>query len=154
MCVTRLRWVNSSPPSAAYMSVNSVSIGTNNGLSPIRHQAIILTNAGLLSIGLLGTNYSESLIKIQTFSFTKMHLKLSSVNWQQFCPGGRWVKTPNGMVFQTLLFLCGVTFHVGCKKARDCCGIGNPSEIYLQLISCETLFVHNIYFIHFISLVK
>ena len=29
--------------------------------------------AGLLSIGPLGTNLSEILIKIQSFSFTKMH---------------------------------------------------------------------------------
>ena len=34
--------VNSSPPSAAYMhQVNWVSIGSDNGLSPIRRQAII-----------------------------------------------------------------------------------------------------------------
>ena len=33
--------VNSSPPSAVYMSVNWVSIGWDNGFSPIRYQAII-----------------------------------------------------------------------------------------------------------------
>ena len=33
--------VNSSPPSAAYMHKNRVSIGLDNGLSPIRRQAII-----------------------------------------------------------------------------------------------------------------
>ena len=41
------------------MSVNWVSTGSDNGLSPIRRQAIFLTNAGLLSIGPLGTNLSE-----------------------------------------------------------------------------------------------
>ena len=51
-------------------------------------QAIILTNAGLLSIGLLGTNFSEILIKIHNFSFTKMYLKTSSGKWWSFCPGG------------------------------------------------------------------
>ena len=40
------------------------------------------------SIGPLGTNSYEILIKIQNFSFTKMHLKISSVKWQPFCPGG------------------------------------------------------------------
>ena len=40
-------------------------IGSDNGLSPIRHQAIIYTNAGLLSIGTLGAKFSEILIKIQ-----------------------------------------------------------------------------------------
>ena len=33
--------INSSPPSAEYVSVNWVSIGSDNGLSPIRRQAII-----------------------------------------------------------------------------------------------------------------
>ena len=39
-------------------------IGSDNGLSPGRGQAIIYTNAGLLLIGPLGTNFSEILIKI------------------------------------------------------------------------------------------
>ena len=70
------------------MSLSQVSIGLDNGLSPIQRQAIIQTNAGLLSIEPLGTKFSEILIKIQTFSFTKMHLKIASVKWQPFCPGG------------------------------------------------------------------
>ena len=56
--------VNPSPPSAAY-SMNRVSIGSDNGLSPNRHQAIIWTSSGLLSIGPLGTNFSGILIKIK-----------------------------------------------------------------------------------------
>ena len=47
-------------------------IGSDNGLSPDRRQAIIWTNAGLLLIGPLGTNFSEILIKILTFSFKKI----------------------------------------------------------------------------------
>ena len=47
-------------------------IGPDNGLSPGRRQAIIWTNAGILLIGPLGTNFSENLIGIQTFSFKKM----------------------------------------------------------------------------------
>ena len=53
-------------------------IGSDNGLSPGRRQAIIWTDAGILWIGLLGTNFSEMLIGIQTFSFKKMHLKMLS----------------------------------------------------------------------------
>ena len=37
----------------------------------IQRKAIIYTNAGLLSIGLLGTNFNEILIKIQNISFVK-----------------------------------------------------------------------------------
>ena len=47
-------------------------IASDNGLSPGRHQAIIWNNAGILSIGLLGTNFSEILIEIHKFSFKKM----------------------------------------------------------------------------------
>ena len=64
---------------------NLTIIGSDNGLSPGRHQAIIWNNAGILSIGLLGTNFSEILIEILTFSFKKMRLKVSSAKWRPFC---------------------------------------------------------------------
>ena len=60
-------------------------IGSDNGLSPGRRQAIIWTNVGILLIGPLGTNFSEMLIKIYTFSFKKMHLKMSSGKRRPFC---------------------------------------------------------------------
>ena len=44
-----------------------ISIGSDNGLLPGRHQAIIWTNARILLIGPLGTNLSEILIGIDTF---------------------------------------------------------------------------------------
>ena len=78
--------LNSATPSAAYMSVNRVSIGSDNGLPPIQHQAINWTNTW--PIGPLGTNFSVILIKIQNVSFTKRHLKISSAKWLPFYPGG------------------------------------------------------------------
>ena len=62
-------------------------IVSDNVLSPGRRQGIIWTNAGILLIGPLGTNFSEILIGIQTFSFRKMHLKISSAKWRPFCLG-------------------------------------------------------------------
>ena len=59
-------------------------IGWDNGLSPSRRQAIIWTNAGILLIRPLGTNFSEILKGIHTFSFKKMHLKMSSAKWRPF----------------------------------------------------------------------
>ena len=53
-------------------------IGSDNGLAPGRRQAIIRTNAGILLIGPLGTNFSEILIEIQAFSLKKIRLKMSS----------------------------------------------------------------------------
>ena len=66
-----------------YASLNWVIIGSDNGLSPVRRQAIIWTNAGILLIGPLGTNVSEILIGIQTFSVKKWHLK-TSAKWRLF----------------------------------------------------------------------
>ena len=51
-------------------------IGSDNGLSPDRRQAIIWNNAGILLIGPWGTNFNEILIDIQTFSFKQMYLKM------------------------------------------------------------------------------
>ena len=62
-------------------------ISSDNGLSPGRCQAIIWTNAGIMLIGPLGTNFIEILIGIQTFSFNKMHLEMSSAKWRPFCLG-------------------------------------------------------------------
>ena len=55
------------------------TIGLDNGLSPGRHQAIIWTNAGIFLIGPLGTNLSEILSKIHTFSLKKMHWKMAAI---------------------------------------------------------------------------
>ena len=66
---------------------NLTIIGPDNGLSPGRRQAIIWTNAGILLIGPWGTNFSEILIGIHTFSFKKIHLKMSSAKWRPFCLG-------------------------------------------------------------------
>ena len=62
-------------------------IGSNNGLLPGRHQAIIWTNGRILSIWTLATNCSEILSKIDTFSFKKIHLKILSPKWRQPCFG-------------------------------------------------------------------
>ena len=55
--------------------VNGVSIGSDNGLSPIRRQGVILTSAGLLSIGSLGSNLSEfSNFSISHQRFSSLYL--------------------------------------------------------------------------------
>ena len=59
-------------------------IGSDNDLSPERRQAIIWTSAGILLFGPLGTNFSEILIEIQTFSLKKIRLKMSSAKCCSF----------------------------------------------------------------------
>ena len=68
-------------------------IGSDNRLSPGRHQAIIWTNAGILLIKPLGTNFNEMLVAILAFSLMKMRLEVSSAKWRPFCLGlkrSRW----------------------------------------------------------------
>ena len=48
-----------------YASVKRVSIGSDNGLAPIRRQAIIETDAGILSIWLSRINFNDILNKIK-----------------------------------------------------------------------------------------
>ena len=64
-----------------------VNIGSGNGLSPGRRQAIVWTNAGILSITPQRTYFNEISFDIQIFSFKKMHLNISSAKWRPFCPG-------------------------------------------------------------------
>ena len=59
------------PHCRIYASVNWVNTGSGNDLSPVRCQAITWNNAGLLSIGPLGTNFCETRIKIEKFLLMK-----------------------------------------------------------------------------------
>ena len=75
ICGTRRRWGD---------PYKLTIIGSDNGLLPGWRQAIIWTNAGILLIGPLGTNFSKILIAILTFLFRKMSLKESSAKWRPF----------------------------------------------------------------------
>ena len=88
-------------------------IGSDNGLSPGRHQAIIWTNAGILLFGPLGANFSEILIEISTFSFKKMRFKVSSEKWRPFCIGLNGLKAPDPKTLSKELSCCATR---GCLK--------------------------------------
>ena len=60
-------------------------IGSDNGL--LSGRAKPLSEPLLELIGPLWTNFSGILIGIETFSFKKMHLKMSSAEWCPFCLG-------------------------------------------------------------------
>ena len=76
---------------------NLTIIGPDNSLSPSRRQAIIQNNAGILLIVPWGTNFSEILLGIQTFSFKKMHLEMSFAKWRTFCLGLNVLKHLGGI---------------------------------------------------------
>ena len=87
-CILRQSWLCIRKTKLTHIRVGKLSIiGSDNGLSAGRRQAIIWTNAGMLLIGPLGRNFSEILIWIQTFSFKKMHMQMSSAKWRPFCLG-------------------------------------------------------------------
>ena len=86
-------------------------IGSDNGLSPCRRQAIIWTNAGILLIEPLGTNFNEILIKIHTFSFKKMHLKLLSGKCRPSCLGLN--------VLMYMFFSVSMHAHMGVDEWQD-----------------------------------
>ena len=60
-----------------------IVIGSDNGLSPGRRQAIIWTNAEILVLRPLEINFGEILIEVNRFLFKKMNLKMSSAKWGQ-----------------------------------------------------------------------
>ena len=90
-------------------------ISSDNGLSPGRRQAIIRTNAGILLIGTLGTNFSEILSENVLFSFKTMHLKMSSGRWRPFCLGLS-VLTHWGLVLHRSLFGILHSAHKICQS--------------------------------------
>ena len=93
--------INSSRPMLHICISKLAIIDWDNGLSPSGHQAIFWTSAGILSIGPLGTNFSEILnayIFINKNAFENGVCKMASISSQP-----QWVNTPNMCV---LLFIC------------------------------------------------
>ena len=79
-CVQAARLCRGSP---VYICIGNLTIIVSCVLSPGWQQAIIWSNAGILLIGPLGTNFSEILIEIETFSLKKIRLKMLSA---KYCP--------------------------------------------------------------------
>ena len=107
------------------------SIGSDNGLSPGRRQAIIWTNDGILLIGPLGTNFSETLSEIHTFSFKKMGLKMSSGKCRPFCLG---LNVLMGLMWSKCV-------AQGVLKMSDLFGITPMPEPVLSCIVKRAIFI-------------
>ena len=123
--------------------VNKLTIiGSDNGLSPGRRQAFIWTNAGILLIGPLGTNFSEILIENWTFSFKKMHLKMSSTKRRPSCLGLNVLKVNSYVSIDGLVQGCGVPSALTMTMQQSCtnplgpgrCG-SNLNSVIFKLIS-------------------
>ena len=125
---------------------NLTIVGSDNGLSPGRRQAIIWTNAGILLIWPLWTNFSEILTEIHAFSFQKIHFKISSGKRRPFCLGLNvltneytpfvtcWIHPHEPYALHyTLLFLltCALIILIWCSLLNRCnalqiCGAWRP----------------------------
>ena len=102
------------------MCVGKLTInGSDNSLSPGRRQAIIQTNAGILLIGPLGTNFSEILSEIHIFSFKKIHLKLSSAKLRPFGFGLN-VLTHRNLVAQLCIHRSSTVQIMPCRLCEPC----------------------------------
>ena len=81
---------------SGYASLNWFLTGSDNGLSPVRHKAIIWTYDELLLIGPSGTNVSEVWIEIQQSSYQKTTFHLQ--NGVQIVPDS-WPRPVQDMNF-------------------------------------------------------
>ena len=105
--------------------VSKLSIsGSQNGLAPGLWQAIIWTNAGILLIRTLGTNFSDVLSKIYTFSFKKMHFKMLFAKWRLFRLG---LNESFSQLYQlwrqrhTKTFICSLRIPIAISYTVRCC---------------------------------
>ena len=117
-----------------YASVKHTNNASHNSLSPDQCQSFIWTNAGILLIGSLGTNFNEIVIKIHVFLFKRIHLKMLAGKWGQFC-------LSFNVLNANLQFWC----HDMCPNEQ-----AMPSS--LCTISCSSLFVAFLYDDHSLSL--
>ena len=120
-------------------------IGSDNGLSPGRRQAIIWSNTGILLIWPLGINFNDVLIEIYIFSFKKMHLKLSSAKWHPCCLGLNVLNTVTSWVcaevMTHVLFSVDFTSFILCLIIQFAClslglwfGYG-PEIVFRRIVS-------------------
>ena len=110
---------------------NLTIIGSDKALSPGRRQAIIWTNAGMLSIGPLGTNFSDILLEILTFLFRKMRLKASS----QVCEMAAIFSRPqcvNTWWISPMINICSIRSHYVKETKSTLIHV----KIYIHLSRC------------------
>ena len=95
--------INSSPHEAAYMrqwtepSLVQVMSCRLSGAKPWYNQCWLIVNWNKKEQ--IGTNFIETWIRILSFSFKKMHLKMSSAKMAAILSKGRWVIMPPGLSY-------------------------------------------------------
>ena len=110
-------------------------IGSDNGLSRGRRQAIIWTNARIL---LIRSNFNEMLIEFLTFPFMKMRWKVSSAKWRPFYLG------LNVLISYILIYISSDEIHVEIDlqsrrrwQPRNITGVGDVHSNYFGTFHTE-----------------
>ena len=105
-------------------------IGSDNGLSPGRRQAVIRTNAGILLIWPIGIHFSEISVEIHTFPFKQMCWKMSSAKWRACCLG-----------LCVICIICDTTsksyMPISCVSLLYCVWLF-PANPYIQVPNLQT----------------
>ena len=114
-------------------------IGSDNGLSHARRQVIIWTNAGILSIRTLGTNFSEILREIHIFSFKNIHLKMLSGKRRPFCLGLNVLKAftiwkTQGTPGAIYILVFGIIEQVKIKEHWMACRLHGAKPLSEQML--------------------
>ena len=86
-----------------HASVNYVNKGSNNGTLPERRQAIIRTNAGMLSKVPLGTNSDDIVIQMRSFSLNIFYLENVVCKIPAILTRPQCVKAPDMVIALTAL---------------------------------------------------
>ena len=142
--------------------MRSVIIVSDNGLPPVKHQAIIWTCVDYSWIVTYGTNFSEIWIKLLYFSFKNFHLKMPSVKCrlQNVC---HFVQVSFWWVVYSKLCQCfiwgcecwrptqaDISFPLVCKWKRKfdrCVLVKSSTGIKCPKLGIEslTLVIHNLF---------
>ena len=109
------------------------TIGSENGLSAGRRQAIIWTNAEIL---LIWTNFNEILIKIHTFSFEKTFLEMSSAKWRPLCCNPQCVDYCDNIYYPRRASTDIVKLIRPRRQSRmhRCCVLKSPGPFFTNMV--------------------
>ena len=123
-------------------------IGSDNGLLPGRRQAIIWTNVGIFLIATLGTNFSEILGEIYTYTLKKCIWKCHLQNGDNFVSASMcWMQqhwkcsSKSNNRFENYTFKIKATFPSGqwVKKTKLI-----NSEAVIESHCCAIVTFHNV----------
>ena len=119
-------------------------IGWQNGVLPG------WANAWILLMEHLGTNHSEIIMEIHTFSFKKMHLKIPSWKCRPFCLGLNVIT----FCFTVIYFIANLTFGFNDSVLLACQNPvgwqtvirGTPTPLFMAInIHNKTVFLKNLH---------